>query len=161
MTFTIREATAADALAIARVRAQGWREAYSHLLTAETLARVDAGIDVRAAGWAEAIAGGQVIQVLEVEGEVRGFAIGGEPESDERPRETQLSLLYILASEYGTGAGQALLDAAIGDGPAFLWTAEDNPRARAFYARNGFVPDGAREVREWLDNLVEIRMVRD
>jgi hypothetical protein len=33
-----------------------------------------------------------------------------------------------------------LLDAAVGSAPAFLWVAVDNPRAHAFYARNGPEP---------------------
>jgi RimJ/RimL family protein N-acetyltransferase len=36
----------------------------------------------------------------------------------------------------------------------------DNPRARAFYQRNGFVPDGATCTEERFPDLVEIRMVR-
>lgn len=51
--------------------------------------------------------------------------------------------------------------AAIGSEPATLWVAEDNPRARGFYARNGFTPDGTRKVDEAADDLAEIRMVRD
>ena len=61
---------------------------------------------------------------------------------------------------HGSGTGQALLDAAVGDRPAFLWTAEDNPRAQAFYRRNGFIADGARKIEPEWENLAEIRMVR-
>lgn len=38
----------------------------------------------------------------------------------------------VLASHYGSGAGQQLLDAAVGDGGAYLWIADENPRALAF-----------------------------
>ena len=69
-------------------------------------------------------------------------------------------MIYQYSRAHGSGTGQALLDAAIGDAPAYLWVAEDNPRAQAFYRRNGFVPDGAREVLAHAENLVEIRMVR-
>lgn len=72
----------------------------------------------------------------------------------------ELWALYILSSHYGTGLGQALLDAAIGTAPATLWVAEDNPRARSFYARNGFTPDGTRNVDAAADDLAEIRMTR-
>lgn len=43
--------------------------------------------------------------------------------------------------------------------PAQLWVAEEKPRARRFYERNGFTPDGARFVDETLD-LAEARLVR-
>jgi GNAT superfamily N-acetyltransferase len=161
MTFRIRDAVPDDAVDIARVRAAGWRQAYGHVLSERVLDLIDSGIERNAAWWSEYLERGNTIHVLEVDGQIRGFSIGGEPEHDEKPRGTQLMLLYTLESEYGTGAGQALLDAAIGDKPAFLWTAENNPRANAFYSRNRFVPDGAREVRADLDDLVEIRMVRD
>jgi 2-(1,2-epoxy-1,2-dihydrophenyl)acetyl-CoA isomerase len=36
---------------------------------------------------------------------------------------------------------------------------EQNPRARAFYARHGFVPDGARATDDWT-GLPEVRLVR-
>ncbi len=50
------------------------------------------------------------------------------------------------------------MDAVIGEQPAFLWVAEDNPRARAFYARNRFRADGA-EVTEDI-GLTEVRLTR-
>jgi RimJ/RimL family protein N-acetyltransferase len=51
--------------------------------------------------------------------------------------------------------------AAIGDGPAYLWVVEDNPRALAFYLKQGFRPDGKRNrlPPEW-EELPEFRMVR-
>lgn len=70
------------------------------------------------------------------------------------------SMIYVLASEYGSGAAQALLDATLGDSPASLWVADPNPRAQAFYRRNGFLPDGERTVAAKWENLAEIRMVR-
>ncbi len=48
-----------------------------------------------------------------------------------------------------TGAGQLLLDAAIGAGDAYLWMMDDNPRAEAFYLRNGFVRDGSSATSSW------------
>lgn len=54
-----------------------------------------------------------------------------------------LDHLYTAPGTHGTGLGQALLDAALpGRRAAFCWVFADNPRALAFYARNGFVPDG-------------------
>ena len=45
-------------------------------------------------------------------------------------------------------------------GPASLWVAEDNPRARRFYEKLGFRPDGESQVEEQLANIRDIRMVR-
>ena len=64
-----------------------------------------------------------------------GFAVLlGHPDA---PRDLELESLYVLASRHGSGAGQSLLDAVISDRPAYLWVADNNPRARAFYTRNG------------------------
>ena len=60
------------------------------------------------------------------------------------PASTDLELhkLYALPRALGRGVGQAMLDTVIGQQPAYLWVMAGNPRAEAFYRRNGFVPDG-------------------
>jgi hypothetical protein len=55
--------------------------------------------------------------------------------------------------------GQQLFDRTVGDRGCFLWVARDNPRAIAFYARNGFARDGA-EQHEPMFDIPIIRMVR-
>ena len=74
----------------------------------------------------------------------------------------ELYSLYILARAQGRGLGAALLGAAIGESPAYLWVLEGNPRAQAFYHRHGFRPDGRRGLLppEW-ESVPEIRMVRE
>ena len=70
-------------------------------------------------------------------------------------------MAFAAAGTWLAEAGQMLLDAALGDAGAYLWIAEDNPRAFAFYRRNGFVPDGATAVHELAGTPVRIlRMVR-
>ena len=164
---TIRPARPEDAAAVARVRADSWRDTYAHVLSPEFLAALDPVGD--AERWRGTIVAmtedpsvGMFV-VAEVDGTVRGFAIAGVPRplpAETPPREWQLFLIYQDAALHGTGSGQALLEASIGDRSAHLWTAEDNPRAIAFYRRNGFVPDGERTTDPRWENLAEIRMVR-
>ncbi|MEC5182444.1 GNAT superfamily N-acetyltransferase [Arthrobacter sp. CG_A4] len=73
----------------------------------------------------------------------------------------ELYRIYTLSRTHGSGLGAQLIEAAIGDTPAYLWVLEDNPRARAFYQKSGFSPDGARKLLQpdWSE-LPEIRMVR-
>ena len=159
MAFVIRPAEPKDAAAVAQIRATGWRETYSSFLSEAVLAQVaptQAGIE----RWANTATTSNRFVVAEVDGEVRGFALAGDAEGDDPPRPLQLFVLYQYATEHGSGSGQALLDAVLGDEPAFLWVAELNPRAQAFYRRNGFQPDGERTIEERWDNLAEIRMVR-
>lgn len=86
------------------------------------------------------------IRIAESRGQIIGFAFFGPsfgPKGRELPRGRQL--FYVTSERYGTGVGQALLDATAGDGPAMLWVARDNLRAVAFYLRNGFEFDGAEQ----------------
>ncbi len=162
----IRPARPEDGAAVARVRVDSWRATYAHLLSPEFLAGLDPVAD--ADGWRGTIErmtedpSRGVFVVAELEGAVRGFAIGCPPRASESdpPRDWQLPLIYQDAELHGSGSGQRLLDAAIGVRPAFLWTAEDNPRAIAFYRRNGFEPDGERTSDPNAEGLAEIRMVR-
>ena len=41
-----------------------------------------------------------------------------------------------------------------------LWVAQDNPRAQAFYRRNGFIPNGTRKVVEDWEGITLIQMNR-
>ncbi len=156
--ITVRAAVPDDAEAIVAVRLAGWRAAFAHLLSAEFLADLPADPEPFRRGLAEARV--TVTVVAEEHDEVVGYALAGPPREQDAPRDWQLWHLYQYPRMHGSGSGQALLDAAVGDRPAMLWTAEDNPRAQAFYRRNGFRPDGTRTIEPEWENLAEIRMVR-
>ena len=139
---------------------QAWRESYAHLLPAGSLAGLQQGL--REQRWRAIItAATSDIWVACAGTDIVGWASAGAGRDDDGPRPRELMGIYVLASHYGSGAGQMLLDAAVGDGGAYLWIAEDNPRAFAFYRRNGFVPDGATGMHELAGTPVRIlRMVR-
>ena len=101
------------------------------------------------------------IIALDESNEIIGFADAGAGRDDDLPVELELYSIYTLRRTHGTGLGVALLKAALGDLPAYLWVLEANVRAQAFYAKNGFQPDGTRKLLspEW-EELPEIRMVR-
>jgi GNAT superfamily N-acetyltransferase len=158
--LTVRAAVPDDAAGIARVHIQAWRESYAHLLPAEALAGLQQG--PRESRWRTIIAAGTSdIRVACAGTDIVGWASAGAGRDDDGPRPWELMGIYVLAGHYGSGAGQMLLDAAVGDAGAYLWIAEQNPRAFAFYRRNGFVPDGATAVHELAGTPVRIlRMVR-
>ncbi|MDN6795395.1 MAG: GNAT family N-acetyltransferase [Propionibacterium sp.] len=89
-----------------------------------------------------------------------GFAGSGVSTDDPPVRERHLFFIYLLKSEHGSGAAQALLDAVVGAEPASLWVLEGNSRAVAFYERNGFALDGARHATGFDTGGHEVRMVR-
>ncbi len=157
---SVRVAGPEDAPALGDVHVACWREAYVHLFSPAFLAALD--VHQRRRHWAQRLAapGPGHALVAVVDERVVGLAWAA-PSRDEPPvRELELVGLYLLAAHHGTGLGQALLDAALGDQPASLWMAQNNPRALAFYARNGFTPDGARKVDPSREDLAEVRLVR-
>ena len=157
---TIRAATVDDAAAIAATHVLAWREAYAHLLSPaffdSTL------VSGRADRWREQLvaASAGAHWVCEVDGAIVGFASRRAATAPDTPRPLELQGLYLLQHHQGSGLGRELLAAAIGTEPASLWVLADNPRAQAFYAKNGFAFDGRRELMPTWENLVEVGMTR-
>lgn len=159
--FILRTPAPEDALEIAGVHVQSWRETYTGLVPERFFGA--AARQARLALWTRLLAdpatrGG--IRVATSNDAVIGFAGIGRPAEADPARERALHMLYVLRAHHGTGAGQALFDAVLGERPAQLWVAEANPRAIRFYERNGFRADGTVLVDPALEELREIRMVR-
>nr|WP_246416195.1 GNAT family N-acetyltransferase [Nocardioides luti] len=160
----MRPAVAADAEAGADLHLACWREAYGPLVGREQL---EARLHDRQRwvdAWHAQLADGPPRTVAESrDGDLVGFAVVGENRDGTkvsgRVAPYELYAVYTRERWWGSGLGQALLDAVLPDGATSLWVLEDNHRAQGFYARNGFVPDGAREHYAGLD-CWEIRMVR-
>jgi len=78
----------------------------------------------------------------------------------------ELYALYVHPAWWSTGTGRALMDRvlakvrAAGYACITLWVLEANARARRFYQRAGFAPDGARHVLDDLGAVTEIRYRR-
>jgi GNAT superfamily N-acetyltransferase len=159
-TVTVRRATVDDARGIAEVHVTAWREAYAGRMPADFLASLD--VDRRAAGWSRILERGETDAfVAERDGTIVGWATAGRGRDDDAPRDRELEGIYLLASAYGSGAGQQLLDAAVGDAPAYLWVMDGNGRAEAFYRRNGFTRDGATMTHPAGDaTVLAVRMTR-
>lgn len=167
-TQRVRRAVAADAQGIAQAHIQSWRESFRQILTAGTLAELNLAEHTKM--WAEYLKNPDLTtHVAEMDDaealtaetcpRIVGFALCGASESG-APRALELKMLYVVEQAKGTGLGQRMLDAAIGTEPAQLWVAVRNPRARAFYTRNGFAPDGtAKMIARW-DNIVNQRYLR-
>ncbi|OPG08397.1 GNAT family N-acetyltransferase [Microbispora sp. GKU 823] len=69
--------------------------------------------------------------------------------SDAPKRRTEISAIYLSAEVWGAGVGRRLMAAALdslaaaGYEQATLWVVDGNMRARRFYERGGWRPDGA------------------
>jgi ribosomal protein S18 acetylase RimI-like enzyme len=161
VTISLRPATPDDAEAVTLLHLQCHEEAYGRNLPPEFFVMRRSTLPDRIRRWREAIAAGDVPTVAYDGDGLLGIVNSGPARDDDAPAATELFMIYTLKRAYGSGAGKMLLDAAIDNRAAFLWVLEDNPRAQAFYAKNGFVLDGTRKLlpESW-HSLPEVRMVR-
>jgi GNAT superfamily N-acetyltransferase len=144
----IRRARLEDAPAVADVHVRTWQAAYEHVFGAERLAGIDPSGRERFARRFATDADYDAF-VADDEGRIVGFVACGPAEEEAAQRE--LFAIYVLPEAWGTTAAAGLMEAAIGamrerGAPdAILWVLEDNPRARRFYEREGWRPDGTAE----------------
>lgn len=149
----IRPMTPADCDRVAEIRIGGWRSAYAGLIPQSYLDALDVAQDAERRRGHLAQADGSVVNlVAELGGQVVGWACHGPYRDGEvRTEDAELYALYVDPGRYGMGMGHALLQeavrrcAAAGHARMLLWVLKDNTRARRFYERAGFRPDGAEE----------------
>jgi GNAT superfamily N-acetyltransferase len=186
----IRPATAADEPIITQIRRETWIAAYAQIIDPEIIDRVTAPRDGASAGPrpdrtslvavaspGAGIAGAGVIVGYASFGPERAVAslasVGsgtspGALSPAGRAGETgELYSLYVAPARWSTGAGRALTDAAldglraVGYRRVVLWTLTENARARRFYDKAGFAPDGATNILAGLGRVEELRYARD
>ncbi|NUK57682.1 GNAT family N-acetyltransferase [Streptomyces lunaelactis] len=153
MDARIREMTPDDCEAVARVRVRGWQSAYAGLMPQSYLDAMSVKKD--AARRREVLAEGRARTtdlVAERDGEVVGWGCcGPSRDEDATGEQCELYAIYVLEEQLSTGVGRALMTEltgrAVADGFAgmLLWVLKENDRARRFYEKAGFAPDGAEE----------------
>jgi ribosomal protein S18 acetylase RimI-like enzyme len=155
----VRQATIGDARAITEANVTAWQVAYRGIMPDHYLD----GLDKEKAGAAQRhrvhIASPDDPRtfdlVAEYDEEVVGWLAAG-PSRDAESHETEGELwaVYIHPDYWRSGVGSALMTAAlerlVNDGytEAILWVFEANKRARGFYERFSWRPDGATEIFE-------------
>ncbi len=150
---TFRSALPSDALPIARLGLRSWLHAYRGLLPDSLLDSRRA--EDRVPAWTERIAGQQQVLVCEGPEGLQAFAWfgacqaypieGAEPPVDAG----EIFAFYLDPGLFGSGLADALLERCEAwltprFSTAVLWVLEGNARARRFYSRHGWLPDGAR-----------------
>lgn len=162
---TLRRPRRSDADELARLHVRTWEETYTALLPtgyfdeAHRRGRQDMWRHLLGEGVRQDL----VIRVAVLDDAIIGFGMTGpsEPRDDGPPGITrQLFMLYVLEAYHGRGVGQRLLDAVAGMDAMTLWVAKENPRAIAFYRRNGFVLDGMERSDPGAPAITDARMVR-
>jgi GNAT superfamily N-acetyltransferase len=142
----IREAAMSDAVSGASCHLACRQEAYADIVAPERLAALTSDLDARVEMWRTVIAEGRPLVVTVEDDSVIGFIAAGPDKEPGVDVAFQLWVLNVRRAYWGTGVAQQLFDYAVGDRDAYLWVHRENARARAFYARNGFVPDGAAKI---------------
>lgn len=84
----------------------------------------------------------------------------------ELERSAEIVALHSIPESWGCGVGKAMMDKAMDDifnnglKTVYLWVFEQNKRARRFYEKYGFVPDGTSRISIY-DKAVEVRYIAD
>ncbi len=153
MSWRIRQAGYPDLEPAARAKATSWSESLVELFPEDVLHRQfdPERISRTVAAWGEVLDGGGYIWVVVGDqGEIVGVAQAGIGRDADAPTPLELTVIYLRQPAQGSGVGDALLEMAIGDAPAYLWVLSGNSRAHSFYRRHGFAPDGTTR---WVEGL--------
>ncbi|WP_157984046.1 GNAT family N-acetyltransferase [Nesterenkonia muleiensis] len=152
----IRLALPDDAHAIAAFQTTAWNEAYESLIPEEHLD--ETATAQREYRWRDRLASGVREAAMALDGtEVVGVASWSS--TGENPG-LELKTLYVRPSWKGTGLARRLMHFGIQDRSALLWVFEENVRARRFYEKHDFKPDGVRQIDPGT-GVWEIRLRRD
>jgi GNAT superfamily N-acetyltransferase len=156
----IRSATADDAEELVRANEAAWNAGMAQIVDKQ-LGEL-APFEGRVARYREGIAAvppGMRLWVAERGGRIVGHAnVAVDNELGE------LSALYVVPEEWGSGVAGALLAEAVsgmrdlGATEATLWVVEGNTRARRFYEREGWSADG--ETKSSTFDIKELRYRR-
>lgn len=164
---SIRPATPDDAERIAVVHIASWREAYQGAVPDEYLSSLDE--TSRAEDWRTTLSQldrGHHVWVAEDEDGIVGFSFLGPSRDEDADRTTmEIYSIYLDPHAWGRGVARELMRTTLGAVPAdaavTLWALDTNERARHFYRRSGFTPDGVEKMEEFGgEYLREIRYRR-
>ncbi|KFB08584.1 GNAT family N-acetyltransferase [Nitratireductor basaltis] len=141
LTIDIRRAGMEDAEAIASVHDRAWRGAYAGIIPHKAL---NAMIGRRGpVWWSNAIKRSATVLVMEIGGEIAGYATLGRNRARELQQDGEIYELYLAPEYQGIGLGRRLFNAARemlvshGFDGLVVWALEENDGARSFYERAG------------------------
>ena len=149
---TVRPATVDDAADIVGINVRGWQRAYAGIVPDDVLAAMDP--TGRVNGYRRRMAEpGFEHRVAVDRGRVVGYVVlgpyrAGPHDRHQDPTVGEILAIYVEPTRWGTGAGRALMSAALrrlaarGFALVRLWVLAANHQARRFYEQAGFAPDG-------------------
>jgi ribosomal protein S18 acetylase RimI-like enzyme len=150
MAATLRTGNDVDLLPVGALHFRSRGAAYAQILPVEALA--SPGAAALAEWWSERWKWEQDTHRLTVAEDfdrIVGFSYVGPSETEGA---AELYAIHVDPALVGTGVGRLLMEnalkqlAEVGGERAVLWVLEDNERARRFYDRGGWSPDGETRV---------------
>ena len=101
----------------------------------------------------------KVAAAVDEQGVIIGLATAGAVRGGDSPTAWELYSINVTADQQGSGLADDLIGLTAGARDTSVWVLEQNARARSFYGRHGFRPDGAGTVDE-VTGATQMRMVR-
>ena len=141
LSIDIRKAEPHDAEAIAEVHHDAWRGAYAGIIPHRALGAMIARRGAR--WWENAIRRAASVLVVEIGGEIAGYATIGRNRARELNQQGEIYELYLRPEYQGIGLGTRLFSEARrrlrehGFRGLVVWAREDNSNALSFYAGVG------------------------
>lgn len=170
--FRIKRADSPEEVGYAaRVVASAIRESYGELVSAEVVNHLasDHCLDARVEQWWQATVDGAHLWLAQRvdDGQAVAMAYADTSTDPSVPTPLELRMLFVLEEAKGSGLADELLQTALGEAPAFLWTLVGNDRAVGFHHKHGFALDGATRQADHLvrgrDDVkvpIEVRLTR-
>ena len=145
----VRAARLEDAAGIAEAHVAAWKAAYPGIMPQAVLDRLE--VSRATERWQSELAepSPELTRLVAlVDGRIAGFAVAGAPRDEVEDDRGELGAINLHPDFWSQGAGTVLFAAALaslrerGYRRGYLWVAEGNERAIAFYARHGWTLDG-------------------
>ena len=147
----VREATAADKMAVARVHVRSWQQGYRDLVAQDYLDRLrPEDMATRYAFDTMDLRGPYTLVAVDRDG-IHGHITIGRSRDDHTVDSGEVWSLYVDPPYWGTGVSHALIAAGCdrlnqaGHDSALVWVFSPNMRARRFYERTGWRPTECNE----------------
>lgn len=150
--YYIRDAAMADAKAIVMFKHRIWRQIFAELKDETFFTTAEATIDEQVDFWQSRIDRGYTVWLAE---DLRGRIVGTIHATGKLSDQTaeflyahgleeleDIRFFYLAEETTNTTVGQQLINQAVGDRPAILWAAGDEPLVEEALRQTGFIPMG-------------------
>lgn len=163
--YLIRRASKEDAPALAEILTKSWMSAYADILPPAEL-KSSADKERYAAIFSTMTNHPENHFFLALCGDRPcGMALYSPARDADLPDYAELIAVYTLQEHWGTGLGQTLMEKVLKEligvyNDVALWVFQDNTRARRFYEKFGFAPDGKQKQENFSDKPQSLRYIK-